>query len=365
MIILWILLGAAALVVIVVAHELGHFAAAKLSGVRVEEFFVGFGPKIWSTKRGETEYGFKWIPAGGYVKIAGMDPNEEIEPEDLPHTYKGVSRWKRFFTIVSGSAVHIILAIIIAFMAIWLLGVPDTEDATNIIASVGQTTETGAPTPAAEAGLQPDDTIVALNGSPVSDWNAVSDFIRTHPDQQITMEIRRNGQDLTLTANLIDANGIGFLGISPTPQIDRYNFVSSIGQTGKWLGQYSWGVVYSFYRVFNLSTLEQLVGIRKPTDERPVSIVGISRLTGQVAHQGLRQLLFFIAFLLLFLGYVNLLPLPPLDGGHLMVLGVEAVSGKEIDMRKLYPVAVVVIAIFTTLFLLTLRLDITNPINIP
>ncbi len=365
MIIVWILLGIVVLMVIVVVHELGHFTAAKLCGVRVEEFFVGFGPKIWSTKRGETEYGLKWIPAGGYVKIAGMDPSEEIKPEDLPHTYKGVSRWKRFFIIVSGSAVHIILAIIIAFMAIWLLGMPDTNDATNNIASVGQTTDAGDPTPAAQAGLEPGDTIVALNGMPVSDWNAISDFIHTHADQQVTIEINRNEQDLTLTATLIESDGQGYLGISPTPQIDRYNFVSSIGQTGKWLGQYSWGVVYSFYRVFNLSTLEQLVGIKKPTNERPVSIIGISRLTGQVAHQGLRQLLLFIAFLLLFLGYVNLLPLPPLDGGHLLVLGVEAISHKEIDMRKLYPVAVVVIAIFGLLFILTLRLDITNPINIP
>ena len=365
MIILWILLGIIALVLIVVVHELGHFVAAKLSGVRVEEFFVGFGPKIWSTKRGETEYGFKWIPAGGYVKIAGMDPNEEIKPEDLPHTYKGVSKWKRFFIIVSGSAVHIILAIIIAFMAIWLIGLPDPNDATATIASVGQTLDNGNPTPAAQAGLEPGDNIVALNGSPVSDWNAVSDFIHVHADETVTMEIQRNGQDMVLTATLTDVNGAGFLGISPVPIINHYTFVGSLGRTGQWLGEASYGAVYGFYRVFNLSTLKQLVGISPPTNERPVSIVGISRLAGEFAHQGLLQLLTFIAFLLLFLGYINLLPLPPLDGGHLLVLGVEAVSGKEIDMRKLYPVAVVVIAIFALLFILTLRLDIFNPIKLP
>lgn len=365
MIILWILLGIVALVLIVVVHELGHFVAAKLSGVRVEEFFVGFGPKIWSTKRGKTEYGFKWIPAGGYVKIAGMDPNEEIKPEDLPHTYKGVSKWKRFFIIVSGSAVHIILAIIIAFMAIWLIGLPDPNDATATVASVGQTLDNGNPTPAAQAGLQPGDTIVALNGSPVSDWNAVSDFIHTHADQQVTLEIQRNGRDITLTATLTDVNGTGFLGISPVPIINHYTFIGSLGRTGRWLGEASYGVVYGFYRVFNLSILKQLVGISPPTNERPVSIVGISRLAGEFAHQGLLQLLTFISFLLLFLGYINLLPLPPLDGGHLLVLGVEAVSSKEIDMRKLYPVAVVVIAIFALLFILTLRLDIFNPIKLP
>lgn len=354
-----------ALVLIVVAHELGHFVAAKLSGVRVDEFFVGFGPKIWSTKRGETEYGFKWIPAGGYVKVAGMDPNEEITPEDLPHTYKGVSRWKRFFIIVSGSAVHIILALVIAFMAIWLLGLPDENHPTNTVAGVEQTLADGSATPAAQAGLAPGDTIVAINGTQISDWNSLSDYIRTHPGVPVTIEVQRNGQDMSLSTTLVDNNGTGFLGISPVFPVTRYGFAGSIGQTVRYWGTASWGAVYGFYRVFNLSTLKQLVGISPPTNERPVSIVGISRLTGEVAHQGLRQLLLFISFLLLFLAYVNLLPLPPLDGGHLLVLAVEGISGKEIDMRKLYPVAVVVIAIFALLFILTLRLDITNPIKLP
>ncbi len=365
MIIVWIILAIVALVLIVVAHELGHFVAAKLSGVRVDEFFVGFGPKIWSTKRGETEYGFKWIPAGGYVKVAGMDPNEEISPEDLPHTYKGVSRWKRFFIIVSGSAVHVILALIIAFMAIWLLGLPDENHPSNTLAGVEQTLADGSPTPAAQAGLQPGDTIVSINGTPVPDWSALSGYIRAHPNEQVSMDVQRNAQDLALTTTLADNNGAGFLGISPVFPVVHYGLGSSFGQTVRYWGTASWGAVYGFYRVFNLSTLKQLVGISPPTNERPVSIVGISRLTGEVAHQGLRQLLLFVSFLLLFLAYVNLLPLPPLDGGHLLVLAVEGISGKEIDMRKLYPVAVVVIAIFAVLFLLTLRLDITNPIKLP
>ncbi len=365
MILVWILVAIAALVVIVVAHELGHFIAAKLSGVRVDEFFVGFGPKIWSTKRGETEYGFKWILVGGYVKVAGMDPNEEIKPEDLPRTYKGVSRWKRFFIIVSGSAVHIILALIIAFTAIWLLGLPDQDNPTNTLAGVSQTLDDGSPSPAAQAGLEPGDTIVAMDGTPVSNWKQLSDYIHAHPGQPVTIQAQRDGQDLTLTTTLADNAGEGFLGISPVFPVIHYGFTGSFGQTARYWGTASWGAVYGFYRVFNLSTLKQLVGISPPTNERPVSVVGISRLTGEVAHQGLRQLLLFISFLLLFLAYINLLPLPPLDGGHLLVLAVEGISGKEIDMRKLYPVAVVVIALFSLLFILTLRLDITNPIRLP
>ncbi|MHB8781288.1 MAG: M50 family metallopeptidase [Candidatus Geothermincolia bacterium] len=352
------------LVLIVIAHELGHFVAAKLSGIRVDEFFVGFGPKIWSFKRGETEYGIKWLLFGGYVKIAGMNPDEEIAEEDIPRTYAGASRMKRFWVILSGSLVHIVLALIIAFMAIWLIGVP-SDNATTEVAQVVLEDEAGRPTPAAQAGIQPGDVIVALDGVPFTEWLDVRDYIRGHPGESVTFTVERDASRLQLQAELGESEGQGFLGVAPTLVPERYSFIGSIGKTGQWMGEASYGVVYGVYRVFNLSTLKQLVGIDPPTVERPVSIVGISRLAGQFANEGAYRLMNFIAFLLLFLAFFNLLPLPPLDGGHLMVLGVEAVTGKPVDMRKLYPVAAVVITLLVLMFLLTLRLDILHPINLP
>jgi membrane-associated protease RseP (regulator of RpoE activity) len=353
-----------AIMVLVLVHEFGHYIAARLCGVRATEFFIGFGPRIWSFRRGDTEYGIKWILVGGYVKILGMNPEEEISPEDFPHSYKGVSYARRFWIIISGSLSHVLLAVLIAFFTIWLVGNPVLS---NAVGEVGTTIEeSGQETPAYAAGLEPGDVILAMNGEEVGDWEEVRAFIVNHPGEEVILDVERDGQEVALTARLATLdNGNGFLGITPRAAVEHYSFPQSFGETGRWWLEYSRGVFYSIYRVFNWSTLKQLIGLSEPTSERPVTVVGISRIAGQLANQGLYYFLNFMAFLLLFLAYINLLPLPPLDGGHLLVIIWEKLTGKEIDMRKLYPVAVAVLAFFTVLFLLTLRLDLTNPINLP
>ncbi len=358
-------LGAlAAVILMVITHELGHFLAARMVGVRATEFFVGFGPRIWSTRKGGTEYGIKWILVGGYVKILGMDPEENVTPEDWPHSYKGVSRWRRLLIIVSGSLVHVILALIIAFLVIWLIGNPILTNTVGQVAEVME--ETGEETPAVRAGLQPGDTILSINGQPTGNWEELRKFIAGHAEEEVVMEVVRAGERLYLSVRLAGTeSGRGFLGISPQPGTERHSFLSSFGETGRWFLEYSWGVGYSIYRVFNLSTFKQLLGISPPTEERPMTVVGITRVAGQLAGQGMYYFFNFIAFILLFLAYVNLLPLPPLDGGHILVLLLERVTGKEIDLRRLYPVATAVLVFFALLFFLTLRLDITNPIRLP
>jgi membrane-associated protease RseP (regulator of RpoE activity) len=361
---LYVLIVLAVIMVLVVVHELGHFLAARLAGVKATEFFVGFGPRIWSFRRGDTEYGIKWILIGGYVKILGMNPEEEISPEDFPHSYKGVSYARRFWIVIAGSLSHVILALLIAFFTIWIIGTPIL---TNTIGAVGNTIEeSGEETPAYAAGLQPGDTIVAMNGESVDDWEEVRSNILDHPGEEVSIDILRDGQEMRLTAQLAELDdGNGYLGVSPQTEMMQYSFIQSIGETGSWWVEYSKAVFYGFYRIFNLSTLKQLIGVSEPTMERPLTVVGISRIAGQLADEGMYPFLMFLSFLLLFLAYINLLPLPPLDGGHLLVILVERFTGKEIDMRKLYPVAVAVLAFFAILFLLTLRLDILSPVNLP
>lgn len=355
------------IIFLVITHELGHFIAARLAGVKTPEFFVGFGPRIWSTRRGDTEFGIKWILVGGYVKVLGMNPEEELSPEDFPHSYKGVSYWKRFWIIFSGSLMHILLALLIIFFTIWLIGYPNVDKYTSTIASVGQYMDgSETETPAYAAGLQEGDTILSMDGQEVTDWEEVRSYIREHPGQEVTLLIARDGEEMEINAQLATVeDGSGYLGVSPEVYMEQYSFLGAAGKTGEWFVEASWGVCYGVYRVFNLSTFKQLLGISEPTAERPQTVVGITRTAGQIASEGLFYFLNFFAFICLFLAYINLLPLPPLDGGHLLVLVWEKITGKEVDMRKLYPVAVAVLAFFLILFILTLRLDITNPINLP
>jgi membrane-associated protease RseP (regulator of RpoE activity) len=359
-----------ALIILVLTHELGHFIAAKLCGIGVTEFFIGFGPRIWSFRRGRTEYGFKWFLVGGYVKILGMNPDEEVREEDWSRSYRGNPAWRRSLVVFSGSLVHFILACLVIFIAIWTLGVPSGDRFTTIVSSVGTVMEDGVtPTPAYAAGLKPGDEVLSIDGKEVSDWEELRAYIVDHPGREVGIEVRRGEEVLAFQLRLATRKAgevsQGFLGVTPRPYVERYSLISSVRETFVWLGRASYGVGYSFYRVFTLSTWKQLLGISQPTVERPVTVVGATRLAGFIAQEGIYYLLNFFAFILLFLAYINLLPLPPLDGGYLLVLLLERIRGKEIDLRKLYPIAIFVLTLFGLLFVLTLRLDITNPINLP
>jgi membrane-associated protease RseP (regulator of RpoE activity) len=365
--VLYLLAVLASVVVLVMVHELGHFLIARLVGVKATEFFVGFGPRLWSFRRGDTEYGIKWILVGGYVKILGMNPDEEVDPEDWPHSYRGVPHWKRLCIVLAGSLFHVILALVLAFSAIYLLGVPNPDRPSTVIAEVGRYMEDGVEeTPAWKAGLKEGDRILAVDGREVSDWWEMRDYIRLNPGREVLLTVKRGRETLDIPVVLaVREDGSGYLGVSPLEEKDRYGLGGALIQTGRWFLQASYGVFYGIYRMFSWSTFKQLLGISEPTAERPVTVVGASRLAGRVAAYGAFYFLNFLGFILLFLAYVNLLPLPPLDGGHLLVILVEKVSGREVDLRKLYPVAVVVIAFFVTMFVLTLRLDIFSPIQLP
>ena len=203
----------------------------------------------------------------------------------------------------------------------------------------------------------------------MDDWEELRGYIIDHPGEQVQLTVERDGEETFLDTTLgTNSQGQGYLGVSPeSEQVDTedYGFFGSIKQTCIWFGKATWGAAYSFYRIFTPSVWGQLIGVSEPNNERPTTVVGTSRIADDIADEGTFVFLSFISFILLFLGYVNLLPLPPLDGGYLLVLLIEKVRGKEVDLRKLYPISVAVLAFFGTLFLLSLRLDFTNPINLP
>jgi len=352
-------------------HEAGHFATAKWFKIKVDRFFIGFGPKLWSVKRGETEYGVSAFPLGGYVRIAGMNPLEEIPPEERHRTFKAKPGWQRAIVLAAGSVTHFIVALVILASILAISGEPDFDSPTLTIGTVGSTAADAGPAPAEVAGLRPGDRIVAIGGRTVSEWRQVQEAIRTRqPGQTIDIVVER-GRRLSLTATLgetvRDGQTIAFLGVSPEfGKIERGVF-SAIGAAAVDVGVGMKDSLIAFKNIFSPSTLGRLFQVATGSEERrpedPATIVGIGATSGDLARRGdFIGLFLLVAGFNVFVGVANLLPLPPLDGGHLAVLAWEKITRRDVDMRKLLPVTAMVLTIFGMLFLLLLYTDIVNPL---
>jgi membrane-associated protease RseP (regulator of RpoE activity) len=351
-------------------HEFGHFITAKKFGIKVERFFIGFGPKLWSVKRGETEYGIAAIPAGGYVRIAGMNPFEEISPEDRPRTFKAKPAWQRAIVLAAGSTMHFILAFVILVVMLVMVGLP--ERITTTVDKVTPTTDEFV-SPAAEADIKPGDTIVEIDGMPVQGWDAMREYILARPGGTIDLVVERRGTRIPLTVKLAtieqgpEKKSVGFLGVGPAFANVRRDFGSATTDSGRLLVRGMWESLKAFGKIFTPSSLGRLFSVASGQEQRstedPASIVGIGRAAGDLAGRGRFADLFylFVGFNI-FIGVANLLPLPPLDGGHLAVLAWEKISRRDVDMRKLMPITAFVVTILVSLFVLLLYLDIVRPI---
>lgn len=353
---------------VIVAHESGHFFAAKAFGIKVEEFFVGFGPRLWSVRRGETEYGLKALPFGGYVRIAGMNPFQEPPPEDLPRTFGAKPAWQRAVVLAAGSVTHFVLALVILAIFFGAFGLPRAR-----IAQVELLLD-GSRSPASAAGLRTGDEVLEVDGRRV-DYGEFLTYTRSHVGRDITIVVLRDGERVTLRAApvLVDVDGqpIGRLGvILTTGGRVRVGPVAAVRRGAGAVGEMSARSVGALGEIFSPSGLSRigrlLVGDeeREPTDV--TGVVGAARLSGQAAQEGAFEALFFLfAGFNVFVGILNLLPLPPLDGGHLAVLAVERVTGRRVDVRRLLPLTAAV-AGFLILFMVSLiYLDVVRPLPNP
>jgi regulator of sigma E protease len=349
----WVFIGFCLLIIL---HEAGHFFAAKATGMRVERFFLFFGPTIWSFKRGETEYGVKAIPLGGYVKITGMNPEEEVPPEVAHRSYYRQDVWKRIVVVAAGPAVNIALAFLILFGVYWANGRGEIQQ------SVG---EIRKGTPAAKV-LQPGDEIVAVDGKRFAalsteerltkfgetvaahkcDGKQVDGCVAATPSQLV---IRRNGQLETLTVyprydNEAKRALIGF-------SYGSVNHPVGPGEAASEAGDAVWEVASGTFHVFTHL-------FEKEQREQVSGVVGISDVGHQVVEKGLERSLLLLAFVSLALGLVNLLPILPLDGGHIFWSLVEKVRGRPVSLRVMERATAVGIALVLMLFFLGLSNDI-------
>jgi membrane-associated protease RseP (regulator of RpoE activity) len=389
------LLGVAIFVVALLAsimlHEWGHFATAKLFGMKATQFFVGFGRTIWSRQKGETEYGVKAIPAGGFVKIVGMTDLEDVDPADEARSFRRQPGWQRIIVLAAGSFMHFMLALVLLFIIAAGIGLESAGGGT----SVG-TVESCVPSnmnvgcvkgdpasPASKAGVRTGDRIVSVAGIRVSTWTQMGKAIRAqHAGSDVPVVVDRHGRLVTLHATLASLSGHGsYLGVSPLAVFQRVGPLSAASYAGHefWtMLSGSASVVKSLPRAIP----DLFAKNRANTPGGQVtSVVGAGNVTGQVleARIGWQPkaglVLLIIASLNIFVGAFNLLPLLPLDGGHLAVVIYERARAwlarllgrpdpGPVDFRRLVPVSVGVFALLVGVGLLLIMADLVNPIHL-
>jgi membrane-associated protease RseP (regulator of RpoE activity) len=357
------------LLVVIPIHELGHLLVAKRFGFKIQEYFVGFGPRLWSIKRGETEYGIKAIPAGGYVKIAGMNPYETVAPEDVARAYGSKPIWQRALVILAGPLSHALVGVLLYFTLFATYGDPNTE--LVVVGDVAPTLD-GETSPALAAGLQIGDVVTRVGDlerpTPDSLGRYVTRYAEDHPDEPLPYVIDRDGRSLTLeivpqlvTEDDVTRGRIGFtLGSEPLSVPESAVFA------GEWVGRATANSVATIPKVFTVGvgrTFSVLFTDDPRRGDDVTSLVGVSRQIGDAGQRGDWALfLGFVAYVTIFIGVVNLIPLPPLDGGHLLLLAWEKVTGRQADYRKLVPVSAAVIVFLSIFAIATVFLDITEPL---
>ncbi|MCW2789859.1 MAG: zinc metalloprotease [Aeromicrobium sp.] len=408
-------------------HELGHMYPAKKFGIKVTQYFIGFGNTIWSTKRGETEYGLKSIPLGGYVKLVGMlppakgaDPHavrktntgmftqlisdardaeyEHVTDEDLDRLFYRKPWWQKLIVMAGGPTVNILIAVFlftVVFMGFGALAPTTTVQAVSDCAisdaEAGRTCQASDPeTPASKAGLEAGDRITSFNGTTITSWDQLSDLIRANGSREADIAFERDGRERSAsvsTSVLARADkddptktvDVGFLGVTPTEDYERQGpvYVAQV------MGDYVEGTAKAIWHlpVRMVDVTKAAFGADRDP-EGPISVVGASRVAGEsftiddpTWSERAQRVLILLAGLNMFLALFNFIPLLPLDGGHIagalweaVRRGIAKVRGRPdpgyVDVAKMLPVAYGVGALLMLMSVILIYADIVNPVSI-
>lgn len=386
-----------AVVAMIFLHELGHYLTAKWAGMKVTEFFIGFGPKIWSFQRGETEYGLKAIPAGAYVRIIGMHNLEEVPPDDEARTYRQKSYPRRLSVAVAGSTMHFLQALILIWIVLTFsslsggsLQAASGDGRTDTSWIVGRVTEGSA---ADSAGLQSGDKVVGISGTDIPTFADLTTFVVARPDERVAIDVLRDGKTMTLDTTLGSREEdptAGFLGIGlDIPRVDN-GPIAAIPKTFSDFGFlmrestvaladfFTPGTLGNFFgKVTTDDTAAPTVGAAapaaqatndNPAEDRLLSIYGAVRLGADLFEQGWEGAAFFLITINVFVGIFNLIPLLPFDGGHVAIATYERIRSTKgrryfADVAKLLPLTYVVVMFVVVLGITSLYLDVSQPLN--
>jgi regulator of sigma E protease len=312
--------------ILIFVHELGHFLLAKKLGVAVLKFSLGFGPKLIGKKIGETEYQVAVFPLGGFVKPLGEDPQEEIKEEDRHRSLWAQPIWKRVLIIGAGPFFNFFLAVVL-FSTVNLFGIP------YFPAKIG---EVSPGLPAEQAGLKKGDVVLSIDGQEVTKWDDLSKIIRSSKGKDLLLKVKRDGEisEMKVTPkpstqkNLFgEETHVFVIGITPADEI----LVQKVGPfeaVGKGISQTWLGIKLTVVSIIKL--IERVI---------PAKTIGgpilIAQMAGEQAKRGLLSLALFMAIISINLGVINLFPIPVLDGGHFLFLGLEAILRKPISIKKM------------------------------
>jgi membrane-associated protease RseP (regulator of RpoE activity) len=368
-----------ALLLSVMVHEFGHYITARKYGMWVSEFFVGFGKRIWSVQRGETEFGVKAIPAGGYCKIEGMSPSDELPEGQADRAFYKASSAKKLVVLGAGSFLHFVLGFVLLFSLFAGIG---TNQVLPVINEV-------VPNSAAQAaGILPGDEVLSINGKQVTEWYKDVEVVRESKGSELTLVLSRNGEEIVVTAaaRLTDIDGTKryVLGIVNDVGLKRSGLFVSLKNSATVTQGFLTESVKSLGKL--PEKIPALWGATVRGEERDanglVGVVGVARVSGEAVGsdklspmERLATFILIVASLNIFVGVFNLLPILPLDGGHMAVAIADSIRAffarlrgrprpAPIDVTVLTPITMVVFVVLATLTLLLLVADVINPVTL-
>lgn len=402
MFVIGIVLFALAILISVALHECGHMWVARATGMKVRRYFVGFGPTLWSTRRGETEYGVKAVPLGGFCDIAGMTSVEELAPDETERAMFKQAAWKRIAVLFAGPGMNFVICLVLIYGIALIWGLPNLHPPTRAIVgetacvapevAPGKVADCTGPGPAAVAGIRPGDVIVKVGDTPVASFEDMAAAVRKlHGTVPVVVE--RNGApitayvDVTPTQRFSTAGGhdsapqpstVGAIGVAavrvgPT----HYNVFSALPATVAFAWDLTGEVGKALVAIpTKVGALVHAIGGGQRDPQTPMSVVGASIIGGDTVDHGLWVAFwFFLAQLNLILGAINLVPLLPFDGGHIAIATYEKirnlvrsargkVAAAPVNYLKLMPATYVVLVFVVGYMLLTVTADLVNPIRL-
>lgn len=397
---LGIVLFALGIAVSIALHEAGHMFTARAFGMRVRRYFIGFGPTVWSTKRGHTEYGIAALPFGGFCDIAGMTALDPVTEDEAPHAMVNKPWWQRVIVMIGGIVMNLLIGVVIIYMVATMSGIPNPyADRTPRVGELTCTSDqvdeqTLAPCtgrgPAYEAGLRSGDALVAVDGEAITAFTQLRDYVMTRPGETVDVTVERNGErkDFAVevqavkrlnpqTGQEVEAGAIG-VGLAPVPDaMKRFGPVEAVPATAKFTGEMLGATVDGLIAFPGKipGVVASVFGAERDV-EGPISVIGASRTGGELAANSLWPVFFLmLASLNFFLALFNLVPLPPLDGGHIAVIFYEKIRdffrrlrglppGPPANYEKLMPLTYTIAGLLLVVGVLVMAADVVNPVKL-